>query len=143
MELRNATFNADGTINVEVNHPVYGWLPFTASQDDVEATGREIYAEALAGSVAPYTPPPAPTPEEARAAMPALSPRVLRLTLLSINITEADVDAALASNPSGMIEWKYATYFKRTHPLIAALIPSFSLTEEQVDSLWLYAADIT
>lgn len=32
----------------EVLHPVFGWIPFTASASDVEAHGRAIYTH-LAG----------------------------------------------------------------------------------------------
>lgn len=58
MEWRNAHYNAEGTIDCEVNHPVFGWIPFTASPDDIEQSGRELYAAILAdGNVAPYVPP--------------------------------------------------------------------------------------
>jgi hypothetical protein len=82
------------------------------------------------------------TPEELRAAMPPLTPRQLRLTLLSIGITEAQVDAKLVNDPAGQIEWKYATYFKRNHPLVDGLGIGFSITPEQTDSLWAYAQDL-
>jgi hypothetical protein len=61
---------------------------------------------------------------------------------LSIGITEAQVDAALAGNPAGMIEWKYASYFKRDHALVAALAAGFGLSSEQVDSLWQQASEL-
>lgn len=89
--------------------------------------------------------PPAPpvlTPEEARAIMPPITPRQLRLTLLTIGVTESQVDAALVNDPEGQIEWKYATYFKRTHPLVDSLGIGFSITPEQIDSLWAYAQDL-
>jgi hypothetical protein len=78
--------------------------------------------------------PPLPTP--------TLSPRQIRFGLLSIGITEAQVDAALAGNPAGMIEWKYASYFKRDHALVAALAAGFGLSSEQVDSLWQQASEL-
>ncbi|WP_156941371.1 hypothetical protein [Mesorhizobium sp. LNJC405B00] len=78
----------------------------------------------------------------APADFPSLSPRQIRLALNDIGITSADVATKLAGNEAGTIEWNYATYFKRTHPLIASLTPAFALTEAQVDSLWLYAAEI-
>jgi hypothetical protein len=53
IETRNPTRNEDGTIDVEINHPVYGWIPFTASPDDPEPHGREIF-EALKDSAAPH-----------------------------------------------------------------------------------------
>jgi hypothetical protein len=89
------------------------------------------------GSIWTYTP---PSPESVRASMVELTPRQLRLALLSINIAEADVDFKLVSDPAGMIEWKYATYFKRTHPLVESLGALFSITAEQIDSLWEWAA---
>lgn len=66
-EIRNAKFNAAGTIDVEWNHPYFGWIPFTASPDDHMAHGRAIYEQALQGSVAPYVV-PSPTPEQREAA---------------------------------------------------------------------------
>ena len=60
-EIRNAQYNADGTIDVEWNHPDYGWIPFTASPDDVTEYGRELFSRASAGEfgeVAEYVAPP-------------------------------------------------------------------------------------
>ncbi|RUT80940.1 MULTISPECIES: hypothetical protein [unclassified Mesorhizobium] len=141
MEYRNPTYNTNGGIDMEVDHPAFGWIPFTASPEDPEELGRTLF-EDTKGTAAPYVAPPAPTVEEIRAAMPSLSPRQIRLALNDIGITSADVATQLAGNEAGTIEWNYATYFKRTHPLIVSLTPAFSLTEAQVDSLWLYAAEI-
>lgn len=60
MEYRNAAFNHLGTIDCEINHPRYGWIPFTADPND---TGAEFdvaafYSDILAnGNVAAYVPP--------------------------------------------------------------------------------------
>lgn len=60
METRNASFNQRGTIDLEINHPVYGWIPFTANPND---TGAEFdvstfFAEvAQSGTVAEYVEP--------------------------------------------------------------------------------------
>ena len=69
MEIRNPTYNAFGTIDCEINHPKFGWIPFTASPDDCEQSGPEIHARITlgeAGEIAPYVEPePAPpTPEQ-------------------------------------------------------------------------------
>ena len=63
MNIRNAKKTLDGCVNVEYEHPKYGWIPFTASADDVEPLGRQIYADAV-GSAADPDPIPDPTPEE-------------------------------------------------------------------------------
>lgn len=49
MEIRSARRNKLSTIDCEINHPKYGWIPFTASPHDPEQHGREIYAAAMAG----------------------------------------------------------------------------------------------
>jgi hypothetical protein len=63
MEARNPQYNAFGTIDLEVNHPSYGWIPFTASPDDIN--GAAIYEAAIAGDFGPiaeYVPPAPPDP---------------------------------------------------------------------------------
>lgn len=56
MKYRNAKRNIYGTIDVEIEHPKYGWIPFTASPNDPEAHGRAIYAEVESkGNPEPYT----------------------------------------------------------------------------------------
>jgi hypothetical protein len=66
MEYRNPVFNSFGTIDCEIEHPEFGWIPFTADPNDVEPIGAEVF-NAAKGSAAPYVappPPPEPTPEE-------------------------------------------------------------------------------
>ena len=59
--------NADATaINCQIEHPVYGWIPFTASSADTEQSGREVFAALIDGDhgpIADYTPPPPPSDE--------------------------------------------------------------------------------
>lgn len=58
--VRNPSYLANGNIDCEYNHPVYGWIPFTASPDDVEELGRTIFQHITESGdlvVAPYTPP--------------------------------------------------------------------------------------
>lgn len=57
---RNAAYDEAGTITCEIEHPVFGWLPFTANPDDVEPHGRAIFAHIQEiGPVAPYVAPSA------------------------------------------------------------------------------------
>lgn len=44
IEWRNTAQLDDGRFDCEINHPDFGWIPFTASPDDVEPHGREIWA---------------------------------------------------------------------------------------------------
>lgn len=49
MQVRNPKRNHDGTIDLEIDHPKFGWITFTASPSDPEEHGRKIFAEAEAG----------------------------------------------------------------------------------------------
>lgn len=60
MKIRNPKHNAVGSIDCEIEHESLGWIPFTASSEDVEERGRTIYAEIMAGehgAVAAYESP--------------------------------------------------------------------------------------
>ena len=59
IEHKDPRYNANGTIDVQINHPQFGWIPFTASPNDVEPHGRQIFAD-LKDEAAPYTPPEVP-----------------------------------------------------------------------------------
>jgi len=85
MDVRNAAYNQYGTIDCEINHPVFGWIPFTASPDDVEAHGAAIFAELTAsGAVAAYVPVDVPAPPPP--APPTLSELQAQLTALQAQI---------------------------------------------------------
>ena len=58
MEYRNPIYTETGDIDCEINHPTYGWIPFTASADDAEEHGRSIFEDAV--SVAALYVVPAP-----------------------------------------------------------------------------------
>jgi hypothetical protein len=63
MQVKNLKYNAFNAIDCEIEHPKFGWIPFTASPDDIEQMGRDIYTQAIAGeygSVASYIPPQKP-----------------------------------------------------------------------------------
>lgn len=60
MNYRNAKRLADGRIDCEIEHPMYGWIPFTSASNDV---GAQFDAPALYAAMdadpatAPYVPP--------------------------------------------------------------------------------------
>ncbi|MDW4550890.1 DUF4376 domain-containing protein [Defluviimonas sp. D31] len=62
MQIRNPAFNATGGIDCEVEHPEFGWIPYTARADDPAPSGWVIHAAALAMDPAPYVAPPPPPP---------------------------------------------------------------------------------
>lgn len=79
---------------------------------------------------------------------PNLTARQLRLMLLNVGITPAMVAAEIAAiadetdRAAAEIEWEYASSYERTHPLIDQMAAAFSLPPEQVDTLWIAAADL-
>ena len=55
MNYKNAKQNENGTIDCDIEHPVYGWIPATLSPDDEETA--ELYEEvSTSGSAAEFTP---------------------------------------------------------------------------------------
>lgn len=64
-EYRNARYNdsENRQINVEINHPDYGWIPFTADQHDpyTKWNAKEFWDHLIAsGEVQPYVAPVIP-----------------------------------------------------------------------------------
>lgn len=86
------------------------------------------------------------TPEEIRArTVPfEVESAQLLLALLTLKepITEAMILAALANNEAGRIEFQRRRTFHRDHPLVLALAEGFDMTAEQVDQLFITAAQL-
>lgn len=157
IEFRDPRFNVFGTIDVEINHPDHGWVPFTASPDDPEEFGRELHAEAGKGNVAPYIPPPPspePIPDE-------ISDRQFFQQLaVEKRITEAEALAAVATGtiPAAMqaliaqlpADQQFAakmlvsgaTIFRRLHPVADMIRQLYQWTPEQRDAFWLAASKV-
>ena len=106
-----------------------------------EVTVVDLTAEEIAALPPPA--PPAPPP------VPVITARQLRLALLGLGVTGAQVEAQIATIPgtdadreAAMIEWEYATTYQRDHPLVAMLGAALGLTEAQIDAAWMEAATI-
>jgi hypothetical protein len=52
MNYRNAVYNQRGTIDCEIEHPEFGWIPTTLSPDDPPTAA--LFATVQAGQVDPY-----------------------------------------------------------------------------------------
>jgi hypothetical protein len=128
--------DADHTrIFCKVTFETIGEVPFSASPDDSEAHGRDIFARAKAGewgAVAPYVQPPEPpvsvpqkiTPLQARKALRQLG-------------WKAAVDAFVATlSEEEQEEWDFATEYRRDNAIIAKGATALGLTQEQIDELF-------
>ena len=96
MYYRNPTFTETGAVDCEINHPHYGWIPFTASPTDSEKHGRDLHEAILAdGGIAAYVAPPPPTEAELLATL-ATQARAKRNALLTASdwtqVADAPVD---------------------------------------------------
>lgn len=88
------------------------------------------------GTFSPIDPPVTST------VYPTLTPRQIRLALHGVGLLAA-VEAAIATaGPEAQIVWEYAIEFERHHPLVATLAPAIGMTEEQLDALWMAAAEL-
>lgn len=81
--------------------------------------------------------------------MPQINGTQLRLALLGLGVTAAQVEAAIDAVPgdavqreTARIQWEYATSFQRQHPLIATIGAALGMTEAQIDEAWLHAATL-
>ena len=88
-------------------------------------------------------PQPSPPP------MPTITAAQLRLALLGLGMTGAQVEAAINAMPgtdtdreAARIQWEYATTFPRQHPLVVGIGAALDLTESQIDAAWLHAATL-
>lgn len=69
-----------------------------------------------------------------------VTPRQVRLLLLSQNLLP-QVEAMIASSTEDVrITWEYATEFKRNDPLLGQLAGELGLSSEQVDQFFIAAA---
>lgn len=76
----------------------------------------------------------------------SITPRQARLALLGAGLLDT-VQSAFAQLPdpqrtAASIEWEYATTIERTSPLVSQFGPILGLTEEQIDELFIAAAQL-
>jgi len=141
MEYRNAQRNEFGTIDCEINHPVYGWIPTTASADDAET--KVLFAILELDDATLPAPPPSTDAESLAAwrAYAVASQAQIRLTLHQLGLL-ATVQAIADADPAASIVWEYADAIRRASPFIDAL-KGEKFTEDQIDDIFRYAMGLT
>lgn len=83
----------------------------------------------------PYTPAPTPVPA-------SVTPRQAKLALLAAGHL-TNVEAAIAAaNTATQINWREATEFLRTDPLVGSIGAGLGLTSSQIDDLFKLAATL-
>lgn len=131
-------------IDVELNHPEYGWIPFTASPDDEEQHGRDIYAAAHAGEygpVAAHGAEPAPEPVIPH----SVTRRQGRLALLGVGkLDQVEAMIAAIEDPverrAAEIEYEADTW-ERSNAFLQAMWAQLGGTEAELDALFVLASE--
>jgi hypothetical protein len=78
----------------------------------------------------------------------SISARQIRLWLLRQGISLSQVDSAIDNIPDQLqrdsvrVEWDYAPYVERSHPMLIPLASALGLTEQQVDQAFIEASSI-
>lgn len=115
IEFRNPVYSlADHSmIDMEINHPSLGWIPFSASRNDTEGLSPLFYEAAMAaGNIGPYTAPPPP-------------PYQISKTTPWLRMTEdeaATMDAVMSETGARLKQiYMAATYLASNDPLWATL----------------------
>ena len=157
MKITNVTnpawVNAEHTmVNATVTHSEFGEIPFSASPDDVEAYGREIFEDAVAGKFGPigeYVPLVivVPVPQ-------AVTRYQGRATLLQMGLLD-DIDAHYAALPTDTADealnlhnriakerWVGLLNFERDSAELVELASAFGMSATQVDDLFCFAETI-
>ena len=87
--------------------------------------------------------------EIGRARQPqSASARQIRLWLVGNGITLASVEAAIDGIPDQQqrdmvrVEWEYAPYIERSHPMLIPLAAALGLNEAQVDQAFVEASTL-
>ena len=138
MEIRSAAYTAGGQIDCEVNHPVYGWVPFSAVNNEQDPFSAQVFAAALAQNPAPYIPPP-PAP-------PYVPPAVSKMQgILALGKTRWDQVLAYRETATWgeQVVIDSAGNWERDSQNIAFFQYLIGLTDAETDALFIAAAQIT
>ena len=132
MAFTNAVYTADGGISVEIDG-----VPAFVPNDTGNSVFSAIMALVEAGDlvVAPYVAPPPAVPQ-------SVTPRQVRLLLLSQNLLSQVEAMIAASDEATKITWEFASEFRRDDPLLEGLAQQLGLSNEQIDQFFIAAAVI-
>ena len=116
MQTRNLKYSSATTVDMEINHPNFGWIPFTASPNDSEQLGRDLYAQAIAGTlgtIAAYVA-PLPTIADFTNAVQAKLDAVAHVknydSMLSCISYKNSTNTTFAAEATSAISWRDAVW---------------------------------
>jgi len=142
MEFNNPRYNSTGGIDMDINHPKFGWVPTTAREDDQET--QELYWQAKEGYVAPYVEPSQEEVLETWRDQATASAYQIHQAFEELGLYD-EIEQVVASQEvsnSTRIAWNMAPSFDRRGKTIAEIAEAIWLTDEQVDSVFRIAQEI-
>jgi hypothetical protein len=154
MEYRNPQWSANNFIDCEINHPQFGWIPFTADPNDNGTffDVAELYNEMKEDpSILPYVPPLPEVPAQItrrQCAVMMLSQNMITgqeaILMTQSGIPPANVQTYFDAMPEpqrtmAIIDFAAVNYY-RNNPLLADLMAANGMTEQQVDQFFIDAA---
>ena len=155
MEYRNPQWSINDWIDCEINHPKFGWIPFTANPDDTGATFdvAELYNQMKDDpSIRPYVPPPPEVPvsiTRRQCSLQLLDTGVINgaeaIAMAQSAVPPAVVEGYIQSLPNetdrvtATIDFAAESYY-RDNPLVNAILQANGYTPEQGDQFFIAAA---
>jgi hypothetical protein len=116
-----------------IPHKGVTWHNVVREYGNIEFTGIEN-DDWIVRTIDPSTlPPPVPL---------SVSPRQVRLLLLQQDLLD-EVETLITTQPREIqIAWEYALEFQRNDPLLNTLAQNLNLTEQELDSFFIAAANL-
>lgn len=158
MQLRNPIYTADGRIDCEIDHPIYGWVPFTASDHDLDVINRAVFAAAADAKPAPYVAPPPLDPavvlESTRATMRLTRRQVFigmadaglitapeAIAVATVGTVPAAINAAIQSLPAAqrtpaLITFGLFQTAYRTDPMVSLFQSTAGMDDAAMDAFF-------
>ena len=139
IEIRNLVYTSNlSDIDCEYNHPTFGWIPYTASETDVEKLSRDIHAAALSGEFGEISPYIAPPPS-----VPYTILKVQFKLALDANKMLDVVTMSMQSAPLSIkMTWDEMQYFSRDSNFIKYIMENNKIDSEKMDALFIEASEI-
>ncbi|WP_245472729.1 hypothetical protein [Mesorhizobium sp. M7A.F.Ca.MR.148.00.0.0] len=136
LQFRNPAYNVSGTIDMEIETPDFGWIPFTASPNDATDYGPALYAAAVAaGNVAPYV-----APVVVPVVPDSVSARQFHVQLGIAGLRDQVSGWIAAQSVEVQDSFEYSGSFLRSEPMMASGFTELGYTSAQIDAFFTAAA---
>jgi len=135
------------SVNCEVTFVGIGEVPFSASNNDTEAHGVDIFTRCVAGDFGAIAPFVDTSPTEAELLVMWRSSATcgaleMRRALRATGSLTAVTDYIATADELTQEAWQYATLFKRNDPLVLGVQALLGKTDTEVDDIFRLAVTL-